>query len=561
MAIDQRDVSSTLRFMDDRALQQYAAMHKNDPYIFPLAFQESQNRQRLRMQQQGAQGMQPQPKVADAALAQMAPPQAQPMPETQGIGALPAPNMKFGAEGGIMGYDDDANFAARSEPVVMMADGGVARYQAGGNIQSKYQQESQEMGMGTRTQYSPDVQAFVQEQAQASKAEEQAYLKQEQQRMLRGPYGNIVPTVSAAPVSKATMPEPGYTRPGMVNDPRLATPRPASAPVEERDAAPRADTTRQARPDAGLAAIAAPKAAPEQSAAQRYAQMQKDMGTGPEASADVEWKRAQLADRMRAQSKGELEEFDKEAAARGEAFKGREERLAKREAGLGKQKDENTGLALLEAGLAIMSTPGSLATAIGKGAQTGLKTYGAGLEKLRAAQEKMDDARDQIEEFRRNEANMTAKERRQFKNQINKTETEIEKLGVDAAEKMFGYKREDAKNVFTADTQERLTKAEIASKERVANAQISATLNTPERQLWADALKKHGGDTSAAFKEMQSLKAEKFNPYQSYADYLKAFAGKDTTLTPPQDFAKYASQFTIPTTTAPAKGATVLKQP
>jgi hypothetical protein len=52
MAIDQRDVSSTLRFMDDRALQQYAAMHKNDPYIFPLAFQESQNRQRLRMSQQ-----------------------------------------------------------------------------------------------------------------------------------------------------------------------------------------------------------------------------------------------------------------------------------------------------------------------------------------------------------------------------------------------------------------------------------------------------------------------------------------------------------------------------
>jgi hypothetical protein len=33
MAIDQRDVSSTLRFMDDRALQQYAAMYKNDPYM------------------------------------------------------------------------------------------------------------------------------------------------------------------------------------------------------------------------------------------------------------------------------------------------------------------------------------------------------------------------------------------------------------------------------------------------------------------------------------------------------------------------------------------------
>ena len=131
MSNDQRDVSSTLRFMDDRALQQYAAMHKNDPYIFPLAFQESQNRQRLRMSQQGAQGMQPQPKVADQALAQMAP---QPLPEDVGIGALPAPNMTMAAEGGIMGYEgyDEGPSDFGQGPVMMMAEGGVARYQVGG---------------------------------------------------------------------------------------------------------------------------------------------------------------------------------------------------------------------------------------------------------------------------------------------------------------------------------------------------------------------------------------------------------------------------------------------
>jgi hypothetical protein len=56
MAIDQRDITSQLRMMDDRALQQYAAMHKNDPYIFPLAFQESQNRQRVRMDGQAQDG-------------------------------------------------------------------------------------------------------------------------------------------------------------------------------------------------------------------------------------------------------------------------------------------------------------------------------------------------------------------------------------------------------------------------------------------------------------------------------------------------------------------------
>lgn len=131
MAIDQRDITSQLRMMDDRALQQYAAMHKNDPYVFPLAFQESQNRQKIRMNSQAQMAGQEQPKVADAALMAMT-------PEEQGIGALPAPNMERMADGGIAGYDDQEgmaaggsmfDFAQRSEPVLRMAGGGhIPRY-------------------------------------------------------------------------------------------------------------------------------------------------------------------------------------------------------------------------------------------------------------------------------------------------------------------------------------------------------------------------------------------------------------------------------------------------
>jgi hypothetical protein len=68
MAIDQRNISSQLRMMDDGALRQYAAMHKSDPYIFPLAFQESQNRQKLRINSQAKAAGQEMPKVNDAAL-------------------------------------------------------------------------------------------------------------------------------------------------------------------------------------------------------------------------------------------------------------------------------------------------------------------------------------------------------------------------------------------------------------------------------------------------------------------------------------------------------------
>ena len=143
MAIDQRDITSQLRMMDDRVLQQYAAMHKSDPYIFPLAFQESQNRQKIRMSGQAQMGGQEMPKVNDAALMAMAP-QAAPAqaPQGQGISNLPAPNMQRMADGGIAGYEDDEegmatggmggmfNFAQQSEPVVRMAGGGhIPRYQ------------------------------------------------------------------------------------------------------------------------------------------------------------------------------------------------------------------------------------------------------------------------------------------------------------------------------------------------------------------------------------------------------------------------------------------------
>jgi hypothetical protein len=597
MAIDQRDVSSKLRFMDDRALQQYAAMHKNDPYIFPLAFQESQNRQKLRMQQQAQAGAQPQPKVADQALAQM-------MPEEQGIATLPAQNMQGMADGGIAGYEgyDEEPQQFGQEPVLRMAEGGhVPRYQGnprdGSLVRMPYDQPpasitgeipgfvagsgnfQQQPGVAEEEPFFRRVLREFQESVEAKRvqearvraakgqplsAEDQARIaKADSTKAAAGPSAQDMAQFDAA--SNLYMTERAAKQ--AADKPASAADKPA--PAADNKAAPKADTTRKPAPSKNPASAATP-AVPEQSAAQRYADLQKDMGLGPEAGADVEWKRSQLTERMRAQSKGELEDFDKETAARGEAFKGREARLAKREAGLEKQKDENTGLALLEAGLSIMSTPGSLATAIGKGAQTGLKTYSAGLKDLRAAQEKMDDARDQIEEFRRNEANMTAKERRQFKSAINKTETEIERLGVDAAEKMYGYKREDAKSVFAATTQERLTKQEIDAKKEIARedrisadarsaAQIKATLNTPDRIVFDQLLKRNDNDAVKAAEALQKLKAEKFNMYEAYSKYLAGFAGKENLMKGPDDFDVFAKRF-IPTVT-PGKNTTVRTQP
>ena len=157
--LDQKNISSKLRLMDDRVLQQYAAMHKNDPYIFPLAFQESQNRQAVHASKAAQMGGQEMPKVNDAALMAMTPqtvttgsggtlqteyggPVRTGASEAQGISRLAAPNIERMADGGIAGYEDDQegmaaggmggmfNFAQQSEPVVRMSGGGhIPRYQ------------------------------------------------------------------------------------------------------------------------------------------------------------------------------------------------------------------------------------------------------------------------------------------------------------------------------------------------------------------------------------------------------------------------------------------------
>lgn len=112
------NVTSTLRMMSDAQLAQYAQMHQNDPYIFPLAFQESQDRKNMRAQQMAKQTGQAQPPVNQQDLSQMMPqrpapmpqaaqaaPQAAPqaLPEEQGIGTLPADNLQKMAGGGITG--------------------------------------------------------------------------------------------------------------------------------------------------------------------------------------------------------------------------------------------------------------------------------------------------------------------------------------------------------------------------------------------------------------------------------------------------------------------------
>jgi len=134
--INANQITSRLRMMSDQELQRFAEMHKQDPYMFPLAFNESNMRKEMRSAPQG-QGAAPQAPVNQQALAAMQPAQ---LPEDQGIGAL-NPNMQF-ADGGLVAFAgggeagpyaraDDRDFGTGG---VAYADGGAIRFQNRGNV-------------------------------------------------------------------------------------------------------------------------------------------------------------------------------------------------------------------------------------------------------------------------------------------------------------------------------------------------------------------------------------------------------------------------------------------
>jgi hypothetical protein len=504
-------ITSVLRMMGDTQLAQYAAMHKNDPYIFPMAFEESNMRKQVRAQEQAKMAGQPQQKVADQALAAMA-------PEDSGIGALAAPNMQHMADGGIAGYADGGEFnysGADDGPLVRMAEGGIAHFQQGG--QSIMRNTTPYGGvMGDIPGYVPGDTSGM---PQVGSAEDLPFIQRKTREA-----AEAVRDGTATPQQKALVNwanRLGFGTPEL--KPRTAMPT-QSPESDWPTNKPAAAANTQTPPDLGNRPPAPPSmrgpsappsaVAPEQSAAQRYAAMQKEMGLNDTQKLDTE--RADYAASLRKAAADEKAAFERDMAERGKYGEAREARLSAREAGLGKEKEQMTGLALLEAGLGIMSTPGTLAQAIGKGAKEGLKSYGEGLAKLKLAQERIDESRDSIEDFRRNEANMTATERRKFESQIGRTESEIKKLAVDAAKDMYGYKQNDLKAVFSAATQERLTDKEIKSKENIAamherGADARATMPSGEMRT---AMMLGTGTTDAqrlesGMKKLQEITADK----------------------------------------------------
>lgn len=586
-------ITSELARLPDNALQRYAMMHKDDPYVLSLAMSESNRRKEMRS---GAHMQpQPQPTVAQQAIAGMAPqsamPQGQPMlPEHVGIGALPAQNIQRMAGGGIIGGMDDpttdGQLEYNNEPVLRMAHGGIAHFDGrdGSAVKdvdailakSPYERTPEDNAALEQAGYTLQRQSVPSESGVAKLNE---YLSGV------GPRIRNYFTAGASNLSDeelAKRPNVG----GVMNErilrslgisPSDTPPGPLASYGNEGR---RTATTNTGPVDVPAPVVKPPTPAPARVAAPAPATVPTDYAM-PEARVSEEGKQfatptmggatqaGQPTGLAALKQQAEIEPFDEWVKKRN-AYAGDNpaiaqlERLNRRDAEAKKEKDDALSYALVNMGLTMMAAPavpgGKLANlfaAAGKGGQAGLASLQEANKALKAAEMEREKMRDSFE-------NMQYAAKKGDLDAYDKYAKDLRDLNERRNE-----------HILTADTQLQVAGVQGQTSRDVANItgryhlqaqQLAhqAALASPERQVYLAELEKTKtkanptGDPLKAYSAVLGTKtSEKFNPAQSYADYLKAFAGKDSA-EPPMSFAKYASQFGG-FTDKPPPGADVLK--
>jgi hypothetical protein len=488
--------------MGDPQLQQFAAMHKANPYVLSLVVQEDTARKQMRMAAQAqATGGEP-PKVVDQAVASIGqmpqmpmPPQGPggPMPQggpmppqgagpapggPAGIAALQAPNMARMADGGIAGYPDDDE--------VGMAEGGVARYNGATGSVTSVLDQVQAPVMQNLQDLQTQLSSTEQMLAAAAKSGDPQSLNYYAQAVqaLRNQIGTITerhfgnrapevmrsltaaPAAAAAPaVAQMTPQQREQFNPPMA----AAQPGPGAAPAAQRKPA--------AGP--GPAAAASAAAAPAPAMAQPTAAGAKETA-------------AQFLDRKAIEDAVKVYGTDEAAAVnqarmrreaalanRGQALTGLEALYRKEEEGSKGEMEQAKAFALINAGLAMMAggSPNALQN-IGKGAAVGMGQYQEAIKDFKKAARERQRGIAEIENARRAEERDDVKSMLQFEERADDRMANARKFGISAIMDAGVKNAEIAARIYdTQVTQAGALQREqlgIASRERIAAADIAA---------------------------------------------------------------------------------------
>jgi hypothetical protein len=480
--INVNQITSRLASMPDQALQQYAAMHKNDPYVMALALSESNRRKQMR---QGAQMQAPQqPKVVDQEIAQM----AQPMPEDTGIGQLPAPNMQSMAEGGIVAFANEGYV----DPAFT------------------YGIESEFGGL------SPLQQAPL---TPAQLARLKSEKEREKNMAAARAYGaNLRPTPAIDPRLLGATPP---AQPAV-----LPPPPPAKSPLASLVQKPTPTPVDAATPAAGLPALNTKPMSAAEAAAEAAA-----LGDDKEVRKELEG----YVDRQKKIGEEAVGSFEKGIAGLPEAYKKYEARLQKEEAESATDKDKALGMSIFKAGLAMMSgTSQNAFENIGKGAMVGLEDQQAALKDFKKAQRERDKAFGDIEQARLADKRGDLKTKLELESRAADRNSTAEGKMVDGIAKLFDTNKTNARGIYQtgieqAKQNERTIYTTAAEMQKQREADAAATQRT-RMQLSAPpaearmAMMLGTGKTQAERLESGLKKIQDLQSDKTGAGYAKMYA-------------------------------------
>lgn len=555
-------LNQTLSAMSLPQLQQYAALHKDDPYVVTMALSIANMKKQAMTAQQGQAGQQPMPKVVDQEIAQMAPqprpqPQMQqmppqqggaPLPEEVGIGQLPAPNIAKMAGGGIVAFGDG---------------GEVPRYQVGGGILGDIP-GYQPQGTFSPQAGAPEEPSFLRKKIMELQNKVAAGTATPQEKAWVALFGSKEPSVSIAQQDPFAFTQPAA--PEAPTSPVKATPSGAAAASATPDKAaetPIATKNPFVVPQVkmpGFKPSEAPTVPTAEDLRSRYnTLLGADPTKDPFAAQQMEINRATEAGKRRG-----IEALEADIKAAGEYGQGQERRLSEREAKLSKDEGINAAMGFLQAGLGILGgTSPFFGVNVGQGAQKGTEAFMKGQEKIDAARERLDDARTRLEDLRRNESMMNRREVRAAKADLENTLVQGQRDLLAGTRQAYGHNSQLANTMLSIQANAEDSARKIASAEKLgildAQTRIAIANKPGENMQIASIL--GGGNLEKGMVRMAEIQAGKWDPRNAYTQYMLGW-NKNAQANPlyaqenPMlNFSQFIGAFAIPTGGGASEGS------
>lgn len=597
-------LTNTLSRMPLPKLQRYAALHKDDPYVVALALSIANQKKQMMTGRAGQAGMQPQPKVVDQAISEMAAVDpmgnvtgAQALPEDTGIGRLPAQNMQRMAEGGIVAFDEGGKVpgfagptgsyidpiyeylkqlgisaqefinatpaaqkniremaaASTAKPVVpppavpvaqAQADAvaakptgmGLSRLLAPAMIATDLFYPSNKAQEKESYPYKLGAQSAVDEQAakvaaakesaeeyadrkikefeatlpagqklspEARNKKIDAFIKEKIATELTTKWKPVDPKGEnpADPIKSTSFKtDKGYTSPN-VNDQIVGQDGSRPAPPAVSGSATKADDDylaginkllKSSQTASSMGPITKLDAArysftpaeiadisPKDYAAALDAAMPKNPTASPFDVQQQELNKANITARENAKAA-----MEKQFKEQGQAFESTLNRLTAKEKRVQTMEDNQLGLSLLEAGLNMMAGESPYAMVnIGKGAQAGTKKYAEIQNQIETYRDKIDDTKMKIEEYRRNEANMNARELRAAQRDIDDSVSAGAQAMINLAREQYGLNRQQAISFVSNSMQMKQFNVQQKNQALMHNQSTAAGIDTAYAQM------------------------------------------------------------------------------